>query len=242
MATAKIFYTEIAADATLTMTNEDSDYPKENLINVNQSSLTKSTGVTTKITFDLGSALTILGVAWFNSNMSSATTFTWDTGTTSATADSSTALTKANDSYLIESATKRYVAFEITMPSGVAQMGKVYIFTGNGDLSGDICVGKISNTQGMIETNKKNADGAIYRTIYNTFESFSWSYADMLWADVATLKSIANNAYTCFLPYGTDSDIYYGTYVNGSFDPLTTDTTVADLHFSSSGTFTESPA
>jgi len=241
MATAKIFYNE--AGITPTMTNEDGSYPASNLAIENQSIVAKSTGVTTKITWNLGGAVTVYGVAYFNTSFATATTVTWQTGTISATVDSSTNLTKAIDGYNIETSAKQYVAIEITMPAGVCQVGQVYIFCGNGDISDPICPGKITNTQELIETiSENNINGHESKYIYNYYDSFSWDYTNMLWANVATLKTIAQSNYTCFLPYGADAGIYYGIYKQGSFVPLTSDTTVGDIHFSSNGHFIECPA
>ena len=81
MASTKIFSVDITSDSTITMTNEDTSNPASRITDDNVSIVTKSTAVGTKITFNFGTATTIAGMAYFNTNMVSGdTTFTWTFG------------------------------------------------------------------------------------------------------------------------------------------------------------------
>ena len=143
----------IIPDATITHSDEDSDYPKKRLYNGFPSVTCRSTGIAEiTIVFDFGAATAIEGVGVLNHNIVSGdTTYKWESSTdnfsSTSETDDLTLLTRTvkdvntsgtieeitrRDAHCLNSWNRRYYRLRIEKASGsYIEKGEVYILTTN---------------------------------------------------------------------------------------------------------------
>lgn len=217
---SQILYTNIAADATMTATNEETDYEKEYLKDGLVSVFYRSTGITEiSITFDFGTATTVQGVTVHNHNVVSGdTTYKWESSndnfaTAAVESENLTLLTRTvkelNDNNVLTDATRRdayyfaewderYYRVRIQKASGsYIEIGEICIWTGNNTFTKNFSIGYAAGRDRIFSA-VRGAEGQIFRRrkasrqMYDlTFENLADTQKELFDEEIGENETIA---------------------------------------------------
>ena len=209
MANGKILYSNIADTGTLTVTNENSSYPKENIYNNNVKSKFKTTTITENtITWDMGSATAINGIAIFNHSQPD-TTFVFECSTDNfSSTEYSETLSVADIKSLVDvDWNYRYYRIRMQDSANIQSIGEVFLFADSYEFIKNYNKGYSGGKKRQFKFNVGSSGRIIRRLEFEKFiYSMNFAYIDETQKD--KFEEIGSDLYVVFMPDGTN--FYYG--------------------------------
>jgi hypothetical protein len=211
MSNGKIFYTNIIANSTLSVSSEAGGFEKEYLVNKNQGVVWRSTGIDENIiqmTFD--SATAIKGVVVLNHNLEPGDTFYLE-----ASADnfSTTAQSQAVDpgkGFIEVNWNYQYYRLRLQKTGGdYIQVGEIYLPGSSYEFDRNFNW-NYSYTREINRNSKQTTSGQVYRKTRFIRKGFDLAFDGMTDTQKETFEDISESDYLCFLPNGSSGDLYYG--------------------------------
>lgn len=245
MGKAIVYYSNIASDATITVSTEEATFEKEYLVDENTANTFRTTAIAAQtIKFDFTSSEEIEGIAYFNTNMNAdVTTFDIQHSTNDVTYSNQENLTQAVDGYKEYNYTDRYFRFDLVKSAGTfIEVGEIYMFSKKYTFDKDISIGSPGMEKVMVETMNRGAQsGHVFRKIHDFYRRLPFRISGFDDTQRNKIEEIQDSEYVCFLPYGTDSDVVlFGTMSFYNLTPLAArDNDPANLEYDCNGSFIE---
>jgi hypothetical protein len=211
MSNGKIFYNNLIANSTLSVSSEAGGFEKEYLVNKNQGVVWRSTGINENIiqmTFD--SATAIKGMVVLNHNLETGDTFYLE-----ASADnfSTTAQSQAVDpgkGFIEVNWNYQYYRLRLQKTAGdYIQAGEIYLFGSSYEFERNF-KWNYSYTKEINRNSKQTTSGQVYRKTRFIRKGFDLEFDGMTDTQKENFESISESDYLCFLPNGSSGDLYYG--------------------------------
>ena len=258
---SQILYTNVAADATMTVTNEETGYEKEYLVDSLVSVPYRSTGITEiKITFDFGAAKTVQGVTVHKHNVESGdTTYKWESSNNNFTdtieTQNLTLLTRTvkelnannvltdvtrRDAYYFDEWDERYYRVRIQKASGsYIEMGEICIWTGNYTCDKNFSIG-YSMGKETIFSNVNGSNGQVFRRFKNSrvIGDFPFENLDDTQKELFD-ETIGLNEHICFFDHMRTQLFFGGLKFGIPVNIRTTDSGTPAETWNMQGAFTE---
>lgn len=243
-----VFYDDIWGDAsTVVMSNEDSDHPVTELDKRNPLAVAKSTGLTTEIVLDMGSAVEVHGVAFCNTVNLTTKNFQAHTADAWGAPDHSQAMTIKSRAvngttyywcYTEANWTKQYYRLELGIGAGVVSLACPILFVKNYDFVKTFGTPQYTKGKEKFFRMNQTDGGQILRQRKWSRTVMGMDFNGLVAAQIVKFDDeLGEQDYCYFFPAGVSSDMYFGIM---SFD-IPKVNPMASTHYSMKGAFIESP-
>lgn len=236
MDNGKIFFNNLCADATLSVTTEASGFEKEYLCNHNQGVVWRSTGITENIIqISFADAIAIKGVVVLTHNLESGDSFYFEASADNfATVAQSETIDHSKGFIEVEWNYKDYRLRMQKSSGDYIQVGEIYLPGSVYDFSRNYSWG-YSYFKEINRSAKQTTSGQIYRKIRYIRQGFNMDFEGLSDAQKEIFGEISESNYICFLPQGISGEIYYGIIDFSTFVHL------YENNWNTTATFTENP-
>jgi hypothetical protein len=224
MAKGRVFYGEVASGSGVTLTTNTSTtgFDGTYLTDTNQGSKYRSSGVTSQIVLDMGSATAIKGAFLMGTNLGASPTkcnFEAHTADSWGSPDVSEAMTAIQnpisenyDFFYASSVTKRYYRFDVEVASGYVEAGLVLLYTDDYTFGLDYGIGnEFGITIQTTGDEVRAMNGHVYRKIISGKRIYTMPFQpNMADAQKNVFITLTQKDHICLFPYGITSDLLYG--------------------------------
>jgi hypothetical protein len=234
----KIFYNNLIANTTVTVTSEETGFEKEYLFNNNQGVVWRSTSTAENtVEMDFGTATAIKGIVVINHNLVTNDTFLFEASSDGfpGDVDQSESVDLVTGLKEVTWPAYRYYRLKLAKTAGsYIQVGEIYLFGSSYEFERNF-KWNYSYTREINRNSKQTTSGQVYRKTRFVRRGFNLDFEGMTDTQKETFESISENDYICFMPTGSGGDLYYGIIDFSSY------THVYNNFWDASVTFMENP-
>ena len=232
MSNGKIFYNNVIADSTLSVSSEAEGFEKEYLVNKNQGVVWRSETISeTTVVMAFAAQTAIKGGVVLNHNLETGDTFYLE-----ASADnfSSTAQSQAvdpNKGFVEVDWNYQYYRLRLQKTAGdYIQVGEIYLQGSSYEFDRNFNW-NYSYTREINRNSKQTTSGQVYRKTRFIRKGFDLAFDGMTDTQKETFEDISESDYICFLPNGTGGDLYYGIVDFSTYTHVYTNYWNASINF-----------
>jgi hypothetical protein len=211
MSNGKIFYNNIMANSTLSVSSEAEGFEKEYLVNKNQGVVWRSTGIDENIiqmTFD--SATAINGIVVLNHNLESGDTFYLEASENNFSTTAQSQAVDPGKGFIEVNWNYQYYRLRLQKTGGdYIQVGEIYLIGSSYEFDRNF-KWNYSYTKEINRNSKQTTSGQVYRKTRFVRKGFDLEFDGMTDTQKENFESISESDYICFLPNGSSGDLYYG--------------------------------
>lgn len=211
MSNGKIFYNNIIANSTLSVSSEAEGFEKEYLANKNQGVVWRSTGIDENIiqmTFD--SATAIKGIVVLNHNLESGDTFYLEASIDNFSTTAQSQAVDPGKGFIEVNWNYQYYRLRLQKTGGdYIQVGEIYLPGSSYEFDRNFNW-NYSYTREINRNSKQTTSGQVYRKTRFIRKGFDLTFDGMTDTQKENFESISESDYICFLPNGSSGDLYYG--------------------------------
>ncbi len=211
MSNGKIFYNNVIADSTLSASSEAEGFEKEYLVNKNQGVVWRSENISeTTVVMTFAAPTAIKGGVVLNHNLETGDTFyleasdnNFSTTAQSQAVDPGKGFVEVNWNY-------QYYRLRLQKTTGdYIQVGEIYLPGSSYEFDRNFNW-NYSYTREINRNSKQTTSGQVYRKTRFIRTGFDLDFDGINDTQKETFEDISESDYICFLPNGTNSDLYYG--------------------------------
>lgn len=232
MSNGKVFYNNLISNTTVSASSEAAGFESDYLGNSNQGVVWRSTDISqTTLQMSFGFAAVVKGIVVLNHNLVSGDTFEFEA--------SSNGFTSTAASISIDPV-KGFAEVDWIYPDYRLRLQKVsgdYIQVGEIFLQGSVYEFErnyrwnYTYTREINRNSRQTTSGQIYRKTRFSRKGFDLSFDGFNDSQKDTFEGIAESDYICFLPNGSNGDLYYGIVDFSAFTHVFTNYWTGSLNF-----------
>lgn len=236
MGNGKIFYDNLIAGSLITVTTEAEGFEKEYLRNCNQGVVWRSTGITEneiRLTFD--QAVTVKGIVVMNHNLDSGDSFFFEASDNDFSTIAQSETVDYNRGFVEVDWDYPCYRLRLAKSSGdFIQVGEIYLAGTAYEFERNYRW-NYSYTKEISRNASQTTSGQVYRKTRFVRKGFNLEFDGMRDQQKEIFEAISENDYICFLPTGSEGDLFYGISDFSAFTHVYAD------YWSTSFTFMENP-